>query len=83
MIKIPFLNCRKCKTTVAKDIEISGPDGIHFAMMIRCGNCKNPVPVVFDIQSAVRVSIAGDDVKTLVNGEEMLPKDREGHVRTL
>jgi len=82
MIKIPFINCKQCKTSIAKDLEFLAPPGSHFSMSIRCPNCKTPVPIRVSVSEAVVIQLS-EDVKTTVEGEEMVAKHRGGAIRTL
>lgn len=82
MIKIPFLNCKQCKTSIVKDLEFFAPGGGTFSMAVRCPNCKTAVPIRIDVREAVLVDVSGE-VKTTVEGEEMISKHRGGVIRTL
>lgn len=82
MTTVPQIQCRNCRTLIAKDVRIEAPGSARIEWLMRCPECKAPCPVVIETLPAVRVSIADQEIIS-IDGERMVPKDPGRHIRTL
>lgn len=82
-MKINFIHCRKCNEIIVKDLEVSGKDA-RLSFSVRCNQCKQMIPVVVEIPSAIQIKIDFEPPITIVAGERMIPQPtRDGGIRKL